>query len=280
MFYLQSAAGEEPGQTWMLNLRCSMGASTLGEHLARHPEDAGNADGSLPFTVCRRSIAQPSRVMVHPTDALARAQGAQYGVEKLWWLTKTAPTACLYLGLNREVTQQELQSAIENGGLDALMQPACAHAGNAAFIPAGMLHATGAGLSLLEVKTTTSLAADAYLCNGDDQETAERIANFATKRLSLCLPPNSGRAACLFDAQTETVVDCASFAGIFVKLDGKMPLYVPQTTFYFLTVLDGEINVSGTEAPLQANACGFFPAGERALLAGKGTLLLFYRSRY
>ncbi len=281
MFYLQAAAGKDAGEQWLLDPRCPMdGGTLLGEHLALHPEDAGRGDGKLPFTVCRKAVLQRQTATVHPTDALAKAAGADHGVEKLWWLTKTSSTACLYLGLNREVTPQELQSAVENGDLDALMQPACAHAGNAAFIPAGMLHAAGAGVTLLEIKTTTSMTPDVYACARGDAKRAREIAAFATKRLSLCLPPNSGRAARLFDAETETVVDCASFAGIRIKLDGNMPLYVPPTTFFFLTVLEGQINVSGTAQSLKTDDCAFFPAGEHAVLEGKGTLLLFYRSRY
>src|SRR5207245_1454763 len=62
------------------------------------------------------------------------------------------PGSVIYAGLKRGVTRAEFARAIESGEVEALLHRFPAKAGDGIFIPAGTVHAIGAGVVLAEVQ--------------------------------------------------------------------------------------------------------------------------------
>ena len=84
-------------------------------------------------------------IQVHPDDALARSMGLPNGKTEAWYILSAAPDAQVALGLKRLIPPQKLREAIEDGSISNLVAWRTASAGDVIFVPAGTIHAIGAG---------------------------------------------------------------------------------------------------------------------------------------
>jgi mannose-6-phosphate isomerase len=94
----------------------------------------------------------PLSIQVHPDDTFARAMGMPNGKSEAWYIISAEPGAQVGVGLNRQVTPQELRAAITNGSIVDLVQWRPVAKGDLIFIPAGTIHALGAGIVLAEIQ--------------------------------------------------------------------------------------------------------------------------------
>jgi mannose-6-phosphate isomerase len=94
----------------------------------------------------------PLSIQVHPDDTFARAMGMPNGKSEAWYIISAEPEAQIGVGLNRRITPQELHAAITNGSIVDLVQWRPVAKGDVIFIPAGTIHALGAGIVLAEIQ--------------------------------------------------------------------------------------------------------------------------------
>ena len=94
----------------------------------------------------------PLSIQVHPDDTFARAMGMPNGKSEAWYIISAEPDAQVGVGLNRRITPQELHAAITNGSIVDLVQWRPVAKGDVIFIPAGTIHALGAGIVLAEIQ--------------------------------------------------------------------------------------------------------------------------------
>jgi mannose-6-phosphate isomerase len=94
----------------------------------------------------------PLSIQVHPDDTFARAMGMPNGKSEAWYIISAEAGAQIGVGLNRRVTPQELRAAITNGSIVDLVQWRPVAKGDVIFIPAGTIHALGAGIVLAEIQ--------------------------------------------------------------------------------------------------------------------------------
>jgi mannose-6-phosphate isomerase len=104
----------------------------------------------LPLLVKYIFTSERLSIQVHPNDAQARARGEANGKTECWYILDAKPGATLGLGLTRSVDQDELRGAALDGSIEELIDWRPVAAGDFLFVPAGTVHAIGAGISLLE----------------------------------------------------------------------------------------------------------------------------------
>jgi mannose-6-phosphate isomerase len=95
---------------------------------------------------------EPLSIQVHPDDTFARAMGMPNGKSEAWYVISARPGAQIGVGLTHRVTPQELRASIRNGSIVELVQWRMVAAGDVIFIPAGTIHAIGAGIVLAEIQ--------------------------------------------------------------------------------------------------------------------------------
>jgi mannose-6-phosphate isomerase len=95
---------------------------------------------------------EPLSIQVHPDDTFARAMGMPNGKSEAWYIISAQPGAQIGVGLTHRVTPQELRTSIRNGSIVELVQWRAVAAGDVVFIPAGTIHAIGAGIVLAEIQ--------------------------------------------------------------------------------------------------------------------------------
>ena len=152
-------------EAWMMSARDdNPGFIINGEYMAQridklieeYPEllAKGNTDPACPLLIKFIDARDKLSIQVHPDDAYAQAAGCAdpRGKTEMWIVLEAAMGAELIFGTNRDFTQDELRSAIENSTLEDLMNYVPVKAGDVFFIPAGLIHAIGSGILIAEIQ--------------------------------------------------------------------------------------------------------------------------------
>lgn len=134
---------------------------TLAEVLLRHPEYLGwrhKGETTLPILVKFIDARQDLSVQVHPPDDYANIhENGQRGKTELWYVLDAGKDAHLIYGLNRDCTREELRWALAEGSLLHYLQKVPVHKDDLFFIPAGTIHAIGAGTLVAEIQENSNL---------------------------------------------------------------------------------------------------------------------------
>lgn len=101
-------------------------------------------------------------IQVHPDDGQARARGLSQGKTECWYILEAEADATLGLGFKRAVADDELRQSALNGSIEGLMDWRPVRAGDFFFVPAGTVHAIGAGISLLEFQQNSDVTYRLY----------------------------------------------------------------------------------------------------------------------
>jgi len=91
-------------------------------------------------------------IQVHPDDAFARSIGLAHGKTEAWYILSAAPGAEVAVGLKRQLTASQLRGSIADGSIADLVQWHPVLKDDVIFVPAGTIHAIGAGLVIAEIQ--------------------------------------------------------------------------------------------------------------------------------
>lgn len=102
-------------------------------------------------------------VQVHPSDAqtLAGALGQQ-GKEECWLVIAAQAGAKLGIGFRETIAADAMRAAALDGRIEDLLEWHSVAAGDFFYIPAGTVHAIGAGLSLIEIQQNSDITYRLY----------------------------------------------------------------------------------------------------------------------
>ncbi|MCX7283319.1 MAG: class I mannose-6-phosphate isomerase [Novosphingobium sp.] len=107
---------------------------------------------NLPLLVKWLFTSAPLSIQVHPDDRQGRASGFVSGKEECWVVTAAEPGAVLGIGTTQPLDAGQLRAAALSGAIEQLMDWKPVRAGDYFYIPAGTVHAIGAGVTLVEVQ--------------------------------------------------------------------------------------------------------------------------------
>ena len=143
---------------------CSHGES-FAEYLKSHPEAVGSLGKAFPFfpTLIKLIDAKKAlSIQVHPDDVCALSREGQYGKTEMWIVLEREEGAFLYFGFQKDYTEEEIRRAIEEENFPSLLCKVMVEPGDVFFIPAGTVHAIGAGILLAEVQQNSNLTYRVY----------------------------------------------------------------------------------------------------------------------
>jgi mannose-6-phosphate isomerase len=102
-------------------------------------------------------------VQVHPNDELAAERHDSFGKTEAWYIAECKDGAAIYLGFkDLNTTREEYISAVAESRLESLLNRVEVHKGDIFFIPAGTVHALGAGIEVVEVQQTSDITYRIY----------------------------------------------------------------------------------------------------------------------
>ena len=138
---------------------------SFAEYLKCHPEAVGSYGKAFPFfpTLIKLIDAKKAlSIQVHPDDSFALSREGQYGKTEMWIVLEREEGAFLYFGFQKDYTEEEIRRAIEAENFPSLLCKVMVEPGDVFFIPAGTVHAIGAGILLAEVQQNSNLTYRVY----------------------------------------------------------------------------------------------------------------------
>ena len=138
---------------------------SFADYLKSHPDAVGSLGKAFPFfpTLIKLIDAKKAlSIQVHPDDSFALSREGQYGKTEMWIVLEREEGAFLYFGFQKDYTEEEIRRAIEEENFPSLLCKVMVEPGDVFFIPAGTVHAIGAGILLAEVQQNSNLTYRVY----------------------------------------------------------------------------------------------------------------------
>jgi mannose-6-phosphate isomerase len=95
---------------------------------------------------------------IHPRDGYAqRVEGQAFGKTECWYVLSAAPDAQLVVGWSRHTSRDEYERRVADGTLGELLRKVSVKAGDTVYVPAGLVHAIGPGVTIFETQQASDL---------------------------------------------------------------------------------------------------------------------------
>lgn len=114
---------------------------------------APTAAGDFPLLVKLLDAREHLSVQVHPDEAYVAAHPEARLKTESWYVVGAAPDAHMYLGLRDGIGLEAVASRIGTSAIAGVLDIVPAVTGDFHHLPAGLIHALGAGVTVAEVQT-------------------------------------------------------------------------------------------------------------------------------
>ena len=195
-------------------------------------------------------------VQAHPHDAYAaQHEGSKLGKTEAWYILHAAPGAQIIYGVNRVVERAEVRSAIERTALEELLLTVDVAAGDVVFVPAGTIHAIGAGVALYELQEYSDLTYRLYdfgrlQANGQPRELhIERALDVILCEPSAAVKVKPVVVSAGPAAKRRILVACDYFVEEELTISGAWEDVVVESSVQIMTILDGTCTLRTQVAP-------------------------------
>ena len=106
-------------------------------------------------------------VQVHPPERTAAARQGEVKNE-IWYVLHASPDALIYGGMKENATLPDIRHAAETGQMEQLIRSTHLEPGEHLYIPAGLVHAIGAGHLIAEIQQNSDTTYRLYDWNRTD----------------------------------------------------------------------------------------------------------------
>lgn len=225
-------------------------------------------------------------VQVHPDDEYAAAnENGELGKTEMWYILDAEPGAIIYYGVKPGISREEFREAIEKGQLESYLGRMEVKKGDVIYIPAGMVHAIGAGIMICEIQQNSDTTYRVFDWNrkGADGnprelhiEKALDVIDFEGKHSREKV---KGLAVQEQGGERTIYVACRYFAMEKLDIAGEMKECADGDKFFTLTIAEGsgEIRYDGGVQAFSAGDSLLIPASLGSYsIAGDCTVIKAY----
>ena len=235
------------------------------------------AGETFPLLLKFIDAAESLSVQVHPDDSYANAnENGKLGKTEAWLILDAPAGSQLVYGIKAGTNLAELRTACEAGSaVEPLLRKVDVKPGDVCFIPAGCVHAIGAGIMLYEIQQSSDVTYRFYDWDRVDKNGNRRELHIGkaldVTDLDFTLDPIPAP-----DAPVARVLDETYFTLDLINVGGEQA--VPAINhFGLLTVLEGDLTLTwqGGKRRLVRGESLYVPAAAPALtLTGAGRAAL------
>ena len=163
-------------------------------------------------------------IQVHPNDELAKARHNSFGKTEMWYVIKAAPGAALYSGFSKQIDADEYVERVKNNTFMDVLQRYDVAEGDVFFLPAGRVHAIGAGCFIAEIQQTSNITYRIYDYNRKDANgnTRELHTELAKDAIDYTLYPDYRTHYKAHTNATVELADCKYFTTNLLDIDVTM----------------------------------------------------------
>ena len=237
------------------------------------------AGKEFPLLLKLLAARQSLSVQVHPDDEYARANEGKFGKTEAWVILKADEGASILYGMKEGVTLDELREGLESGAdIEPLIARIPAKPGDVFFMPAGMVHAIGAGILLYEIQQSSDVTYRLWDFNRTNAAGEKRPLHIR-QSLDVIDPALKGERAFMPASGNNEIVnllDVPAFRLDCACVNGECELKPEAHSFSMLTALNSLLlSWSGDAISLKAGDTVLLPAACPAVtLVGVGRALI------
>ena len=224
-------------------------------------------------------------VQVHPDNEMAQAEHNSFGKTEMWYIMDHEEDAEIILGLKDKTTNAEVLREVDSNNVSNIFNSERVSKGEAYFIPAGKIHAIGAGVLVAEIQQTSDITYRVYDWDRTDNNGQSRELHLdqsirATKPFFEDCKKDIAIAA----NTSSNLVSCEYFTTNILKIEnGFVRSYNDLDSFIILMCVEGStsVTVDGFTEIIHKGETVLLPAGvkETSFFTSNAKLLEVYLSK-
>lgn len=244
---------------------------TLRKLLEDKPEYLGNKYShlkELPIMIKFIDAAQDLSVQVHPNDEYALKHEGQNGKTEMWYIVDATDDAKLIYGLKEGVSKEDFIQAVSKGEIQKCLNQISIKKGEAYLIPAGTVHAIGAGALIAEIQENSNVTYRIYDYDRVDKNGQKRELHLdkAIEVMSFdsLLPTKNIAKSNLNNGYfIEELCCCEYFTVNKINIETNMLIKVDFSSFQVLLCIEGTGKIYSQNFSMEftRGQCVFLPAG-------------------
>jgi len=205
-------------------------------------------------------------IQVHPDDTLAWRRHRSLGKTEMWYVVKAAHGAALFSGFSQQIDADEYVRRVENGDFTDVLQRYEVKAGDVFFLPAGRVHAIGAGCFVAEIQQTSDITYRIYDYNRLDHlgNPRELHTDLAKDAIDYTVYPDCRTTYMPAKNGCTPLVQCPYFTTDLYDLDTRLENdYSRHDSFVIYIILEGDATLrddKGNELPIHQGQTILLPA--------------------
>ena len=237
--------------------------------------DTAGPDGKFPLIIKFIDARNDLSVQVHPGDEMARTLHNSPGKTETWYIIDAEPGATILNGFSRDFNPDDYEKAVNNGSIiDAILRHPSSP-GNAFFIPAGRIHAIGAGNFLIEVQRASDVTYRVFDYNRIDTDGSKRPLHVENARKALDFKAATDDNLCATTTCEDTgihpIVNCPYFNVKRIAVEGRTAIDTSNIdSFISVSCIAGDLNITVDTFPKM-----LLRQGETALIPATAQRVLF-----
>ena len=163
-------------------------------------------------------------IQVHPNDELDMKRHNSFGKTEMWYVINAAEGAGLYSGFSQQIDAEEYVKRVGDNTIMDVLQRYEVSPGDVFFLPAGRVHAIGAGCFIAEIQQTSNITYRIYDydrkdANGNGRELHTELAKDA---IDYTMSPDYRTHYKAHTNATVELANCKYFTTNLLDLDTMM----------------------------------------------------------
>ena len=195
----------------------------------------------------------------------------------MWYVIDSEPGAGLYVGFNKDVCRKEVEERVKNNTILDILNFYPTKAGDAFFIPAGTVHAIGAGNLICEIQQSSNCTYRIYDYNRKDKFGMQRELHLK-KALDVLNYEKYTQINHEKEEGTGKILGrCKYFESVLYEIKDKTNIILDNDRFCSFICINGsgKLHISDCTMDIAAGESIFIPAQKNNLfIEGNLTALL------
>ncbi len=198
-------------------------------------------------------------VQVHPDDEYAAQHHQSLGKTEAWYVMDSQPPGEVAIGFRDPITPERLESSARSGEIEQLLDWRKVSKGDLVFVPAGTVHAIGAGLTICEIQENSDITYRLYDYGRPRELHLKRGKEVST----LTRYTQVSRTVELSPGRTQ-IADCPYFRIERLAVPAQLRAKGQNDAYLLLVCLEGKGTIA--DEPFAAGQVWFVPAQARGFV--------------
>ncbi len=243
-------------------------------HLGWKARDYDRFPIMIKFIDAKESLS----IQVHPDDEYAFFKEGDYGKNEMWYIMSAEANAYIYIGFNKDVTEEEITERINNGTIGEVLNKIPVKQGETYFLKTGTVHAIGEGCLICEIQQSSNITYRLYDYGrkddkGDLRELKIKEALDVADKHKSETARESDFSVIKFQGYTKKLLgQCKYFVVTKYDITNELTLAPTGASFRAVIVLEGKGKIGNGRSTFNTSIGDTWFCGSQEIVTIKGDL--------